>query len=242
MIDREKLRVLAEGEGIPLSPEALARFDRYAELLCEWNEKINLTAITAPEEIVTKHFLDSLLLLQSAQPERGASLIDVGTGAGFPSLPCKLARDDLRVTLLDSLNKRVLFLQEVTRELGLAEGNAAPVECVHFRAEEAGQAPDYREQYDLATARAVAHLRELSEYCLPFVKAGGRFVALKGADVEQELAEAKPAIKLLGGQVERVDEKKLPDGSGRSLIAIRKISQTSTKYPRSAAKMKKQPL
>lgn len=244
MIDTASLAALAAAEGLSLPPQTLDRFDRYAALLCEWNQKINLTTITAPEGIVIRHFLDSLLLLRVAKPEPGAAVIDVGAGAGFPSLPCKLARDDLRVTLLDSLQKRILFLEELAGELGIGrgEGSAAPIQCLHARAEEAGRAPEYRERYDLATARAVAQLRELSEYCLPFVRVGGCFVALKGGDVERELAEAEPAICLLGGRIEGVEKRTLPDGSGRSLIVIQKISQTPTKYPRNPAKMKQKPL
>lgn len=236
MIEKNDLARIAAEVGIPLSAETLSSFDRYAEMLVDWNERINLTAITEPGEICIKHFLDSILLLQKTELAKGARLIDVGTGAGFPAVPCVLVRTDLRITLLDSLNKRIGFLQELTNTLGV------DAECLHARAEEAGQKADYREQYDCATARAVAHLRELSEYCLPFVKVGGLFAALKGGDVEQELSEAKPAIRLLGGQVESVENYFLPDGSGRSLVKIRKISQTPTKYPRNAGKMKKQPL
>lgn len=236
MIDQTYMKGLAEDAGIVLSPDQLEKLDQYAGLLAEWNEKINLTAILEPQEIAVKHFLDSLLFLNYAKPEEGASLIDVGTGAGFPSVPCKIARPDLRLTLLDSLNKRIVFLEELTSALGVTAN------CIHARAEEAGRLPALREQYDHATARAVAHLRELSEYCLPFVKSGGLFTALKGGDVEQELEEAKPAIKLLGGQVEAVHCYTLPDGSRRTAILIRKRSQTPTKYPRPSGKIKKQPL
>lgn len=236
MIDTNYLSRIAGERGFALGEDTLAGFDRYAELLVEWNERINLTAITAPEEICVKHFLDSILLLSKTELPQGAALIDVGTGAGFPAVPCALVRPDLRVTLLDSLQKRIGFLQELTAALGVS------ADCVHARAEDGGKDARCRERYDCATARAVAHLRELSEYCLPFVKVGGVFAALKGGDIEQELAEAKPAIRLLGGQVEAVESYTLPDGSGRSLVKIRKISQTPTKYPRNAAKMKKQPL
>lgn len=236
MIDRTYLRRITQDNGIFLEDTALERLDLYAQLLTEWNEKINLTAITEPEEICVKHFLDSLLLLRKADLPQQARLIDVGTGAGFPGVPCALARPDLRLTLLDSLQKRVVFLQALTAEL------AIPADCLHARAEEAGRDPALREQFDCATARAVAHLRELSEYCLPFVKVGGCFAALKGGDVAEELSQSRQAIRLLGGQVEAVETYTLPDGSARSLICIRKISQCSTKFPRTAAKMKKQPL
>ena len=232
MIDLNYMKDLAEQADIALSPEQLQKLDLYAALLVEWNKKVNLTAILEPGEIAIKHFLDSLLLLKYAAPQEGASLIDVGTGAGFPSVPCGIARPDLKLTLLDSLNKRILFLQELTSSLGIA------ADCIHARAEEGGQLPKLREQFDHATA----HLRELSEYCLPFVKAGGLFTALKGGEIQQELEEAKPAIKLLGGQIEEVHSYTLPDGSGRTAVCIRKRSQTPTKYPRPSGKIKKQPL
>lgn len=236
MIDLVRLHTLAEAEGILLSEEMLGQFDRYAELLVEWNEKINLTAITDPEGILVKHFLDSLLLLNAIAIPEQAKLIDVGTGAGFPSLPVRIARPDLQVTLLDSLQKRLTFLQEVTKALTVS------AECVHSRAEDGGKLPAYREQYDVATARAVARLRELAEYCLPFVKVGGVFAALKGPEMEEEIEEAKPAIRALGGKIEKVLTYPLPDGSGRTIVLIRKISQTPTKYPRISAKIKKQPI
>lgn len=236
MIDQTLLQSLAAGEGIALTDAMLGQFDRYAALLVEWNKKINLTAITDPEGILIRHFLDSLFLLTCTPLPEGGSLIDVGTGAGFPSLPCRIARPDLDVTLLDSLQKRLVFLGELTAALGIE------AHCLHARAEEAGKLPAYREQYDLATARAVARLRELTEYCLPFVKVGGCFAALKGPDLEEEIAEAKPAIRLLGGEIEEVSEYTLPDESGRTIVVIRKISQTPAKYPRIPAKIKKQPI
>ena len=236
MIDLDLLRMGAEGFGVPLDAGQLERFDLYARMLVEWNERMNLTAITEPGEIVVKHFVDSLTLLAAVRPPEGARLIDVGTGAGFPAVPLKIARPDLQVTLLDSLQKRLTFLGELSAALG--QENA----CVHARAEEAGRDPAFRERFDLATARAVAHLRELCEYCLPFVKPGGRFVALKGGDMAVELAESEKAVRLLGGKVEELRPLKLPDGSGRTLVVVKKISQTSTKYPRPHAKMAKNPL
>lgn len=170
MIDRAFLMdKLKEAEFDLPQPEQLAeRFDRYAELLVDWNQKINLTAITAPDDIVIKHFVDSLLLLKAYDVPQGAKMIDVGTGAGFPSVPVAMVRGDIRLTLMDSLNKRINFLTELSAELGVSAA------CVHARAEEFGNKAEFREQYDVACARAVAHLRELSEYCLPFVKVGGR--------------------------------------------------------------------
>ena len=197
---------------------------------------MNLTAIIEPLEIVIKHFIDSLALLTAVELPQGASVIDVGTGAGFPSVPVKIVRPDIRLTLLDSLNKRVVFLGALSA--ALEQEN----DCIHFRAEEAGRNPEYREQFDLATARAVAHLRELSEYCLPFVRVGGRFAAMKGGDVDAELAESSKAIELLGGEIEKIKHFLLPDDSRRSIIIIKKISQNTTKYPRPSAKIAKNPL
>ena len=236
MIRKDYMKAISMAEGMELTDLQLEELDRYAELLVEWNEKINLTAITEPDEIAVKHFLDSLLLLKSVEVPEGGQIIDVGTGAGFPSLPCALVRSDVQLTLLDSLNKRIIFLEEVTRELGREAA------CIHARAEEGGRNPALREKFDLATARAVASMRELSEYCLPFVKVGGIFAALKGYEIEEELNEAKAAIRLLGGEIQEVQKKILPDGSRRGIVLIQKISQTSTKYPRPSAKIKKNPL
>lgn len=236
MIDQNKLIALFGEANISVTPEQAAQFDAYAQILVEWNEKMNLTAITTPDEIIVKHFLDSALLLSHAVVEDHASMIDVGTGAGFPSVPCAILRPDVKLTLLDSLNKRITFLSHLTASIGVK------ADCIHARAEEGGRQKELREQFDVATARAVAHLRELSEYCLPFVKVGGVFLALKGPEMEQELIEAKTAIRLLGGKIKEVKSYTLPDGSGRTLVMIEKISQTPTKYPRPSAKIKKQPL
>lgn len=236
MIDRAKLKEYASALGILLEDVQLEQFDCYAQTLVEWNQKMNLTAITEPQEIVIKHFVDSLALLTVIELPQGAKVIDVGTGAGFPSVPVKIARPDIHLTLLDSLNKRVVFLDALSAALG--QENI----CIHFRAEEAGRNPAYREKFDLATARAVAHLRELSEYCLPFVRVGGRFAAMKGGDVDAELAGSSKAIGLLGGKVEEIKRFSLPDESWRSIIIIKKISQNTTKYPRPSAKIAKNPL
>lgn len=225
--------------GILLDQKQLGQFVEYGEFLVEYNEKVNLTAITDPAGIAYKHFFDSLLLTVFADIFQGAKLVDVGTGAGFPSVPVKIVRPDLKLTLLDSLNKRIVFLDQLVEKLGLSD-----VHTVHARAEEAGRKAEYREKFDMVTARAVAHLRELSEYCLPFVKVGGAFAALKGYDIEQELSESKNAIKLLGGEVAEVKKYTLPDEeqSKRSLVIIKKISHVLTNYPRPSAKMTKKPL
>lgn len=236
MIDQKRLEAVFAGRGISLSPGQMQQLDRYAQLLTEWNQRMNLTAITDPEGILVKHFLDSILPFSLEPLPEGACLIDVGTGAGFPAVPLLIWRPDLQITLLDSLQKRLTFLEEVLAQCALS------ARCIHLRAEDGGRQPDLREQFDAATARAVANLRELSEYCLPYVKPGGAFYALKGGDVKEESENAQKAIQLLGGRMEKSLSYSLPDGSGRTLVLIKKISRTSTKFPRSAAKMAKSPL
>ncbi len=235
-IDKAKLADLAASFGVLLDETARERFDCYAKLLCEWNEKINLTAITDPDEIVVKHFADSLSVLQAVSPAEGASLIDVGTGAGFPGLALKIARPDLQVTLLDSTKKKLLVLEDIAQKLEL------DVVLLHKRAEETGRDPLYREQFDFATARAVANLRELAEYCLPFVRVGGRFLAMKSAKTDAELAEAKAAVRLLGGKTAAVHTVTLPQAGERTVIEIEKRSTTPAAYPRPAAKIARFPL
>lgn len=225
-----------EENEIALTAEQTGRLEKYAELLCERNEQVNLTAITDPEGIAVKHFFDSIYPFTLFELPEGARLIDVGTGAGFPSCPLKVWREDIGLTLLDSLNKRINFLKELSDEIGLG------AECVHGRAEEFGRKSEFREQFDIATARAVANLTDLCEYCLPFVKVGGLFAALKGSSGGEELEKAKPAIKTLGGKTEKVIEYTLPGGDGRTLILIKKLSPTPGKYPRNAGQMKKRPL
>lgn len=227
---------LFEENGIALSAEQAERLEKYADMLVEYNNMVNLTAITDDEGIAVKHFLDSIYPFTLFDLPEGVSMIDVGTGAGFPSCPLKVYRGDIRLTLLDSLNKRVNFLQSLSDNIGL------DAECVHGRAEEFGKKAEYRESFDIATARAVANLTDLCEYCLPFVKVGGLFVSLKGSSGSEELDKAKPAIKLLGGKTEKVVEYTLPGGDGRTLILIRKVSPTPAKYPRNAGQMKKRSL
>ncbi|MDF2567318.1 MAG: methyltransferase GidB [Oscillospiraceae bacterium] len=235
-IDKAYMKMIAEDYGFYLEQKQLEQLDLYADILVDWNEKINLTAITEPQEIAIKHFLDSMLLLKSIDVPDNISMIDVGTGAGFPSLPVKIVREDINVTLLDSLNKRVKFLETLCSEIQLDS------KAVHGRAEEMGRKQEYREQFDIATARAVANLAVLCEYCLPFVKVGGVFIALKGSDANNETEQAKGAIHILGAKIEDIKEMILPDGSSRGIVIIRKISQTPTKYPRQSAKISKNPL
>lgn len=236
MIDKEDLRKGAESFGLALDETALDHFDRYAEALAETNKHLNLTAITDPEGIVTKHFLDSLSVLSVYSPKRSARCIDIGTGAGFPGSTLLIARPDLQMTLLDGTQKKLHFVEETLQSMGLY------AKILHSRAEEAGQRSEYREQFDLATARAVANLRELSEYCLPFVKVGGTFIAMKSQKTEEEIAEAANAIHLLGGRIDTIHTFSLRDAGERTLILIKKVSQTPPKYPRPSAKIAKQPL
>ena len=243
MIDCEKLIRLCGDCGVTVSREAAARLDIYAALLVEWNQKMNLTAITDPEGMVLKHFADSLTALPLLPETEGISLIDVGTGAGFPGVPLAIVRPDIRLTLLDSLNKRLVFLGE------LCAAVEVPVTLIHARAEEGGRKPELRERFDVAAARAVAALPTLCEYCLPFVKVGGRFIAMKGPDGEAELAAAEKALTLLGGKTHRVERICLPRDPApgeetveRRLIVIQKAAPTPAKYPRQSAKIAKAPL
>lgn len=235
-ISKELLREKAEMFHVKLNDEALERFDIYARLLTEWNEKINLTAITEPSEIVIKHFVDSLTIFNVIDIPQGAKVIDVGTGAGFPGLVMKIARPDLDITLMDSTKKRLTVIEDILDNMGLE------TEIVHSRAEEAGKSAAYREKYDFATARAVTNLRDLSEYCLPFVKVGGFFVPMKAAKASEEIAEAEKAIKALGGKLMESKTFELFDCGERSIIKIKKISTTPAKYPRPSAKMAKNPI
>ena len=219
--------------GLGLTEKQYADLDKYAELLVEWNEKINLTAITDPEGITIKHFLDSLLLMKYADIKENSSLIDVGTGAGFPGIPLKIYRRDLKVTLLDSLNKRINFLNEVSENLELG------MKCIHSRAEEGGRNPALREKFDIAAARAVAAMPVLCEYCLPYVKQGGIFAAMKGPN--EDISAAKNAVKLLGGSIENIHNYEL-NGDKRTIIIVRKISHTPPKYPRNSGQISKKSL
>lgn len=233
---KNRLGQLCGEEGIILSDTQLSQFQRYMELLVEWNQKMNLTAITDPEGVTVKHFFDSLLLLKAVELPQGASLIDVGTGAGFPGIPVAIARPDIKLTLLDSLNKRLVFLAEVCRELGIQ------ADIHHARAEEGGRQKELREQFDFATARAVAGMNVLSEYCVPFVKPGGAFVAMKGPDGEEEAKQAARAIGVLGGKAEKLAQFTLPDGSHRCIVVVRKVRETPDTYPRHGSKISKKPL
>lgn len=232
----EILKNECQNFSIVIDKQAEDRFLCYSKMLIDWNNRINLTAITEPKQIAIKHFIDSLLLLDAVEIKDGDKLLDVGTGAGFPGVPIKIARPGIELTLLDSLNKRLLFLQDVMREINLE------ATIIHSRAEEGSRKPALREQFDVVTSRAVANLNLLAEYCLPYVKVGGYFAAMKGPEVDDELKGAESAIGILGGRIEEVKRYKLPDDSRRSIILIRKISKTSDKYPRHGSKIAKKPL
>ncbi|MBR4628474.1 MAG: 16S rRNA (guanine(527)-N(7))-methyltransferase RsmG [Ruminococcus sp.] len=218
---------------IVLNREKYDLLSLYAELLVDWNNKINLTAITAPEEILVKHFLDSILVLKYFDIPENSSLIDVGTGAGFPSVPIKIFRPDIKLTLLDSLAKRIGFLENLCSNLNICAN------FVHGRAEDIARQSAFREQFDISCARAVAGLPVLSEFCIPFVKQGGTFISMKGQN--EDIEPAKNAVALLGGTVSDVYDYNL-EVDARRIIIIKKISQTSTKYPRNSAQIKKKSL
>lgn len=223
---------------LKLTPQMYSKFELYYKLLIEWNEKINLTAITDPEGVAVKHFADSLAFFNYfTLNKEGAKVIDIGTGAGFPGVCLKIARPDIKLTLLDSLNKRFMFLKELLSQLGLE------AEFIQGRAEEFGQNIDHREMYDFAVSRAVAKLNVLSEYCLPFVRLSGNFVAFKGGSCEEEVEAAKNAVQKLGGKLSAVHTFDLPfDGGSRSLVAVEKIQPTPERYPRNNGKIKSKPL
>lgn len=231
------------GGKLELSDKQLVQFERYYEMLIETNKVMNLTAITEREDVITKHFIDSIALAGYYDlTKKGLKVIDVGTGAGFPGIPLKIAFPNLNITLFDSLNKRVKFLNSVIEELGLSNEQGEIV-AVHGRAEEGGQNKSMREQYDLVVSRAVANMAVLSEYALPFVKENGYFIPYKTDKISEELDLGKNAIKILGGKVEGVETLNLPDSDiGRSFVLIKKIKKTPKAYPRKAGTASKQPL
>ena len=233
----ERIVPLCHEFGVDLTEAQIKQLNLYGNLLLEWNERINLTAIKEPQEVLFKHFYDCILFFKNVQVPQNVSVIDVGTGAGFPGMVIKIVRPDLKVTLLDSLNKRLVFLNEVISALGL-EG----IETVHSRAEDGGKNKNLREKFQIATARAVASMPVLAEYCLPFVKVGGMLVAMKGPNVTEELNACKNGLKLLGGGETVVFTETLTGDEQRSFAVCKKISQTPSKYPRKPADISKQPL
>ena len=232
----EKIVPVCEGFGLTLDKTTIDRLNTYGNLLVEWNEKMNLTAITQPEEVLYKHFLDCLLFFKNVKVPQNAKVIDVGTGAGFPGMVLKIARPDIELTLMDGLNKRLTFLNAVLDELKLE------AETVHMRAEDGGKNPAYREKYDIACARAVANLPVLCEYCIPFVKLGGQFVAMKGSAAEEELNAATNAYNILGCEKPTIICENLRENEARAFIISKKKSQTPPKYPRMSGKIAKSAL
>ena len=232
----KKIKNLSEEIQIELTEKQIDQFFIYMNLLLEWNEKINLTAIVEPNEIILKHLIDSITI--SKYIEQNAKIVDVGTGAGFPGIPLKIIRNDVEITLLDSLNKRINFLNEVIDKLELTN-----IDAVHGRAEEFARNKNYREKFDYATSRAVANLSTLSEYLVPLVKLNGRCICMKGPDIKEELKDSKNALNLLGAEVQEVDGFELPNSNiSRNVVIIKKIKSTSNKYPRKAGTPSKNPL
>lgn len=235
---RDLLRDGARQLDIELTEEQINQFMRYKELLQEWNEKMNLTAITEDREVMTKHFLDCMTINKALNMKEQKNVIDIGTGAGFPGLVIKIAFPHLKVTLVDSLKKRLVFLETVIKELNLTN-----IECVHSRAEDLGKNKVYREGFDICASRAVANLAVLSEYTLPFVKVDGYLIALKGQKLDEELEQGKKAIKILGGELEEVVHTGVPYTDLNHKIAkIKKVKPTAAKYPRKAGEPTKMPL
>lgn len=234
ILEYEKTREIFSKYSLELDRDRYEKLKLYAKMLVEWNEKINLTAITDAEGITIKHFLDSILVFKYVDFAKNSSYIDVGTGAGFPAVPMKIYNESLDCTLLDSLQKRLNFLSEVSSKLGLT------MKCVHARAEDGGKMGDLREKFDFSIARAVASLPVLCEYCLPYVKIGGKFIAMKGPN--ENYKDAYVACKTLGGEFSKVDAYELPDGDRRQIIVIEKIKSTPAKYPRNSAQIKKNTL
>ena len=233
-----ELRAAAEAASLSLSEEQILKFTRYDALLVDWNERMNLTAITEPRDVAVKHMVDSLTACDAALFSGAPTVIDVGTGAGFPGIPLKIFDPSIRLTLMDSLAKRLAFLEAVVEDLGLTG-----VTCVHARAEDAAHEPQRRERYDIAVSRAVARLPVLLEYTLPFVKKGGHLIALKGRTAEEEATNAKRALKLLGGRLETIRPVTLPGLSDkRAVLTITKIAPTPKAYPRKAGTPAKKPL
>ncbi len=223
---------------IELNEKQVEQFIKFYELLVEWNKVMNLTGITEYDEVVEKHFVDSLSLVKAIDINKIETVIDIGTGAGFPGIPLKIAFPHLKITLLDSLNKRIKFLNTVIDELGLED-----IKTIHGRAEDFAKQAEYREQYDLCVSRAVANLATLSEYCLPYVNVNGLFVPYKSGDIEEELNNSKKAVQILGGNIENTIKFELPGTDiGRSFVKIKKVKNTGKKFPRKAGLPSKEPL
>ena len=231
---QDKLEMLS----VEVNKEKIDQFNQFYDILVEWNKVMNLTAITDYKDVVEKHFLDSLSIERILKLDDIKAVMDVGTGAGFPGMPLKIIYPDLKITLLDSLNKRVKFLNEVIRQLELKN-----IDAIHGRAEDIGKNENYREKYDLCVSRAVANLATLSEYCMPFVKVGGVFVSYKSGDIDEEVLKSKKAVSLFGGKIEDVVKFQLPGTDiNRAFVKIKKIKEMQKKYPRKSGIPSKEPL
>ena len=234
----ELMKNAAEEVGMSLSEEQYNKFIKYMKLIQEWNEKVNLTAITEGEEVVKKHFIDCIKAYKSEELKNAETIIDVGTGAGFPGIPIAIMDEDKKITLLDSLNKRINFLNLVINELGLKN-----VKTIHSRAEDGAKTKELREKFDIATSRAVANMAVLSEFCLPYVKVGGSFVALKGPAVEEELEGSRNAIGVLGGKLKNIIEVEIEGTDlNHNIVIVSKIKECPSNYPRKAGVVSKKPI
>ncbi|MFR1710105.1 MAG: 16S rRNA (guanine(527)-N(7))-methyltransferase RsmG [Clostridium sp.] len=232
------LKEACENEGLNFNEKIYNNFIEYKSLIKEWNEKINLTAITEDEEIIKKHFIDSIKVFKFPYVKEAKKIIDIGTGGGFPGIPMKITKSDSSIVLLDSLNKRINFLNEVIDKLELED-----IKTIHGRAEDFAQKAEYREGFDIAVSRAVANLTVLLELCLPYVKVGGYFVALKGPSIEDEIRDAKVALRVLGGTIEEVIEVDIADSDLKhNLLVVKKVKETPKKYPRKAGTANKSPI
>lgn len=231
-----KMKDFCQKIDVEITDEQISKFYKYMELLVDWNNKMNLTAITEPNDIILKHFIDSITIENSIKND--SKVIDVGTGAGFPGIPLSIIRNDLKISLMDSLNKRINFLDEVIKENCLNN-----VDTIHSRAEELGRNKDYREQFDVATSRAVASLDVLLEYMLPFVKVGGYCICMKGSNIDEELENSKKALTLLNGKIENIIKFELPESDyGRNIIVVKKTASTPGRYPRKPGTPSKEPI
>ncbi|AQM60855.1 16S rRNA (guanine(527)-N(7))-methyltransferase RsmG [Clostridium baratii] len=232
------MKTAADEVNIEFNEDMYNKFIKYMRLVQEWNQKINLTAITEDEDFIKKHFIDCIKAFKSPELKNAKTVIDVGTGAGFPGMPIAILREDIEVTLLDSLNKRINFLDLVVRELGLKN-----VTTIHSRAEDGARNKNLRESFDIATSRAVANMAVLSEFCLPYVKISGYFVALKGPAIEEELENSKKALSVLGGKLLRVDETIIEDTDlNHNIVVVEKIKECPKIYPRKAGTVTKKPI
>lgn len=233
---KEALREKASESGLTVTDGMLEKFEKYFKMLTEWNKKMNLTAITEPMDVIYKHFIDCMTLFKYADIQNGAAVVDVGTGAGFPGAVMAIYRSDLKITLIDSLNKRVNFLNELNSQLDLG------MNIYHLRAEDGAKRPEFREKFDVVVSRAVAQLNILSEYCLAYIKVGGHFYAMKGPQIPEEAEAARNAVSHMGGKIKRIINYALVNGEGRAIADIQKIKPTSSMFPRQSGQIKSKPL